>query len=436
VTIKPITAHGFRGMNNLPGMPAKMLDDERRITPTMLLNADATDGGKVLRRDGYDLQVSLEGCHSLWAGSVMLGVANGVLYRIDGTTTTVLSTVGTWPLRYVELDNLVYMASLDWTGIYDLLTGEVRSWGVALPAAPSISLVAGDLPPGTYVLGYTRTENGQVSGNGPLLKITWEGAAQGIQLNNLPTDGQCWITHPNGQKLYLASLDGNVVTGQVPQGVPLPSFTVAPPPGLTDFCQGFGRIWGCVGKKLIYSDPFQYGWFRLANFKPFLEDLVMVAAVSEGIFVNSRESTWFLDGSDPAQMTLKRIGDGAVPGTLVFAQMPGAVVGGGYEISRRLSQLPSPVWMSQKGAVVGTHTGHLVHLTEQRLFINPRTKGASVCRIKEGIPRIIITMQGQKAKAEDEEITIICNNGELYWTILPVIGCGGFSSGGAGEISY
>lgn len=414
---KPITAHGFRGMNNLPVVPAKLLDDERRITPRIILNAEVTDGGVLRRRQGHTRKINLPGVHSLWAGSVMLCVAAGVLYQVEGARATAIDTVDGPEARvnYVETDNLIYLSSLYWNRVYDLLTGTTRSWGVSLPAAPSLSLAQGDLPPGAYTLCYTRTETGRLSGNGPMTQVSWEGGGQGILLNNLSSGGQCWITHPNGQKLFLATVVDGVVTGQVPQAIPLPSFTVAPPPGLADFCQAFGRIWGCSGKKLVYSDPFQYEWFRTASYKPFLEDLVMVAPVTEGLFVNSLTSTWFLEGTSPDKMSLRRIGEGAVPGSLVFAQMPGAVVGGGYEISRRLSQLPSPVWMSKNGFVVGTHTGHLVHLTEARLRINPRSQGAGFYQVKDGIPRLIVSLRGAPTKNEvDTEMNEIFNNGKLF----------------------
>ena len=77
---KPITAYGFKGMNNLPEAAAKLLDRERQITPQVILNADVTDGAVILARGGYVLTKALTGCHSV-AGeesglSVMLCVAD------------------------------------------------------------------------------------------------------------------------------------------------------------------------------------------------------------------------------------------------------------------------------------------------------------------------------------------------------------------------
>ena len=415
---RPITALGFRGMNNLEQAPGILLDDAKRITPRIALNAEVTDGGKLVRRKGYALEIPLPGAHSLWAGSVMLVVAAGNLYRVEGSTAVFLASVTgpQAPVTYQELDNLIYMATPTWQAIYDLLDDSIGSWGLLLPAAPIVTPVAGDMPPGTYTLCYTAADaarGGRLSGNGPLATVSWEGGTQGIRLDNLPAGGQCWITHPNGTDLFLATVVGGVVVGQAPKITPLPTFAVTPPSGLSHFAQAFGRIWGCKGKKLIYSDPFMYDWFRTSNYKPFSEEIFMVAPVADGLFVNSKDSTWFLDGTDPAKMIMKRIGDGAVPGTLVYAEMPGAVVGGGYEMSRRLSQLPSPVWIGAHGYVIGTQTGHLVHLTESRLRMSVRARGAGFFRVKDGVPQIITAMSGVQGNGGDPKLSEIIELGAI-----------------------
>lgn len=420
MAVKLITAYGFRGMNNLAQAPGILLDDAKRITPRIALNVEVTDGGKLVRRKGYALEIPLPGAHSLWAGSVLLVVAAGILYRVDGKSASAIASVTgpTAPVCYQELDNLIYMSTPSWQSVYDLLGGTIRPWGLSLPPAPSVSIVVGDLPPGTYTLCYTRVVaagEGRVnlSGNGPLTQVSWEGGTQGIRLDNLPTGGQCWITHPNGTDLFLANTAYGIVTGQAPKITPLPTFAVAPPSGLSHFAQAFGRIWGCKGKNLIYSDPFMYEWFRTPNYKPFPEEIFMVAPVTDGLFVNSKKSTWFLDGTDPAKMVLKRIGDGAVLGTLVYAEMPGAIVGGGYEMSRRLSQLPSPVWIGAHGYVVGTQTGHLVHLTESRLRMSVRAKGSGLFRVKEGVPQIIMAMSGTQSNGGDPALSSIIELGAI-----------------------
>ena len=342
---KPITAIGFKGMNNLPEAAGKLLDNERQITPQVVLNADVTDGGTIQQRGGFTLSTALTNVHSLAGAerglSVMLCVADGVtypqsLYLVDGETATELGEVtgppGV-PVNCAEINNRVYIGNPYWQAIYDLLAGTMTSWGVPLPAAPSIALVDGDLPPGTYTLCYTNTADGRLGGNGPLVQVKWVGGTQGIQLNNLPAGALAWITQPDGKSLFLAPVSGGVVTGQSPFLQPLPTFMVQPPPGFTHFAYAFGRIWGVRGKQLFYSDPSQYEWFRPQNYLPFLEDLVMVAPVNSGLYVNSLTSTWFLDTAEPGKMVMTRLGKGAVPGTLTYAQLPASLAGGAATLS-------------------------------------------------------------------------------------------------------
>ena len=493
---KPVTAYGFKGMSNLPGFAAKLLDKDRQISPQVVLNADVTDGGVIEARGGYRLAAALTNCHSVVGEecglSVMLCVADlfklktpvmsfvlssdptcpllyfygiadgiavggaynadysvqkGVIYgplpgfgprvskfcRIIGTTATELCEV-TGPrvqVNYAEINNVIYASNPCWKATYDLLAGTVSSWGVSLPPAPDIALVAGDLPPGTYSLCYTNVIGDRLGGNGPLVKIKWEGGAQGILLRNLPEGAICWITHPNGDKLFLAPVTGGVVSGQSPWMKPLPSFMVQPPPGFSHFIYAFGRIWGGLGKRIYYSDPGQYEWFRPANFLPFLEDVVLVAPVTGGLFVSSLTNTWYLEGTDPAKMKSTWVGNGAIPGTLTMVQVPASVAGGAVtsELFGKFSKMPTPIWMAPTGFVVGSHGGNLTYLTENKMNIQVRTQGAGLYRLKNGIPQVILSLFGLPEGASD--LDEMFTRGRIYIPApVEVIGSGGIEISG------
>jgi hypothetical protein len=416
---KNVTAYGFKGMSNLPGAAAKLLDDERQISPKIVLNADVTDGGAINIRTGFKETKALTNCHSLWAGSAMLCVAEGAnapqaLFRIEGEQAWELCEVTgpRAPVNFVEIKDLVYASNPYWKAAYDLL-GTLRSWGISLPPAPRVNLVDGDMPPGTYFVAYTNVEGGRLGGNGPLTKIAWEGESAGLQLLNIPSGALCWVTHPNGGELFVAVVSAGVISSASPGLQPLPTFTAAPPPGFSHFIYEHGRIWGARAKQLFFSDPNQYELFRDGNYLPFTEDLVLLAPVTGGLFANSLTSSWFLDGTDPAQMKMEKVGDGAIPGTLAMAQMSGPSVGGGYEISRKLTQMPSPVWMTKHGIVVGTHTGHVVHLTEAKVRINSRTQGAGLYRVQDGIPQVLMSLYGE-SWGTDETLLRIFEENKLF----------------------
>ena len=137
---QPITAWGFKGMNNLPEAAAKLLDREYQITPQIILNAERNDGGQIIRRKGFKLEIPLPRAHSIWSGSVLLAVADGILYRIEGTTPIALGPVPgpRATVCYDELDNLIYMANPSWEAVYELLSGQLRPWGLSLPPRPHL----------------------------------------------------------------------------------------------------------------------------------------------------------------------------------------------------------------------------------------------------------------------------------------------------------
>ena len=335
-------------------------------------------------------------------------------------------------MSYVEVNNTVYLSNGYWNGAYDLLTGEMRSWGLPLPPSPKTSLVDGDLPPGRYSLCYTTYENGRIGGNGPIATVEFLGDSFGIQLINLPANVLCWITQPNGGEFYLAQVDEDNVIRNPYYTQRLPTLHVIPPPPFACMFARAGRLWGASGNTLYYSHEFRYEDFSLANTIPFPEEIVLMAPIADGIFVNSQQSTWLIKGYDPAKMSVDHVGDGAVLGTLTYA----LVEGGGYEISRKLSQLPSPVWMSPAGVVVGTANGHLVHMTKGRLRLWPMSRGAAVHWMQNGRPITLITLYGTPREREDQDLLNIFKRGKIFIS-APLLhnAQGGVNLSGEGALS-
>lgn len=435
-----VKALGFNGMANVRGTPAYLLDDLKRLTPQFVLNANVLDDGRVVRRGGYQKVIALPGVHSLWAGSVMMGVAPGsneapTLYLFEGYTPQAIAEVGGpvgAPMEYVEVNHQVFLSNGYWSGRYDPANG-LGGWGMPLPPLPQVSTAEGNLPPGTYKLCYTYFEEpNRLSGNGPLMEVSWGGGNLGVKLDNLPANALVWITQPNGKQFYLAPVSESGVISEPYYTQPLPSFGVEAPTALRALCFAHGRVWGAVGGKLYYSDEFQPEWFRPSGFLPLPEDIVMAAPVNQGIFVSSLKTTWFLSGTTPDKMHLIMVGSGAIPGTLTSVLVEGA----GYEISKRLSRIPSPAWATSTGIVVGTHTGNLVHMTEGRLRINPRSRGAAFYREMNGQPLALFSLSGPTRGASDPEVAEINSRGRLYIPAPAKLSLtGGVTIGGEGEFS-
>lgn len=408
-----VVAYGFTGMNNLKESPSYFLDDTKRITPHTVLDADVYDDGMLSGRKGYRRVIPLVRPHSLWGGSVMLVVSEGTLYLIQGEAVVPVCSVSgpkMARLEYVELNSRVHMSNGYWKRVLELVSGETRDWGLPLPSFPEFDQVDGDLPPGKYKLCYTRFYNRVLGGNGPLAEVSWSGGTASLKLKNRPADCLAWITEANGSELFLAPVapDGTLSTPHYNK--PLPTFGVEPPPPMKAICFAHGRVWGADGKSLLFSEEFRAEHFLPDSRFDFSEEIVLVAPVSEGIFVNSLTTTWLLKGKDPYKMEKEKVGDGAIPGSLTFTLVEGA----GYEISKKLSQTPSPVWATRRGFVVGTATGHVVHLTESRLKINPMSRGAALSRVVNGRPQTLITLHGSPVGVQDETLSEDFTRGRIF----------------------
>jgi hypothetical protein len=207
------------------------------------------------------------------------------------------------------------------------------------------------------------------------------------------------------------------ITSQVPTFNPFRSLNIIPPPCFTHFQFAHGRIWGISGRNLYYSEPNEYGdfgWFS-RKYIPFLEDLVLVAAFTNGLYVNSLTSTWVCHGTEPDKFKIERIGDGAIPGTLCLAQIPAKLAAGAVPTQEfgEFSMMPTPVWRSSKGFVIGTHGGHLTLITERRLKLSDRQRGAMLWRWINGIPQIVATTWGVTPNP-DHEAEKIFKKGKLF----------------------
>ncbi len=398
---KAITIHGFYGMSNVK-QTGLLFDEYRRTMPYVVFNADVWPDGRVTARQGYRKVLSLTNCHSMWHdGQIWLCVADNAdgyqaLFQIvgQGERTREITTVEgppNVPMYYARVENTVYLSNGYWRKCLSWPEMTVSDWGVSLPAQPKVSIVDGNLPAGFYRVCYTRHDGQRHGGAGPLSVLGWDGDNGGLQLHNLPEDVAVWVTLTNGEQLFLAEPDDDGVIADLDQitMTPLATLGIGEVPYLLNLAYAHGRIWGTEGPRLWFSEPFAPQWFR--HYEIFEEDLVMVAPILSGVFVSSRHHTWLIDGLVPAEWKIQRVGDGAIPGTLVYGQFEG----GGYELSRAMSQLPMPCWLGRQGVVVGTNAGHLVHVTENRVRMNERERGAAMARQINGVSQVVITSMGQ-----------------------------------------
>ena len=354
------------------------ISEEGVVAPRVILNADVTLEGRIKRRQGFRLAVNLPNAHSLWGNrAVMLCAAEGYLYRIypDASKIQVCTIDGPEDERlyYETAENMVYVSSRYWNGIFDLMNNNVRAWGIPLPGQPMLSQAAGSLPSGVYRACFTNADTkGNLGGNGQIAEIELYSEG-GIAILNRPADAIVWTTEPNGDTFFYAG-EIDAITAN-PSLEALPTFLCAPPEPMTFIRVRFGRMWGVVNDRFVYSEPYRYDLFKVNNYFGYDAEIRMVAATPGGFFIGFADKCLFLAGTQPEEMREQYAGAGVVKGTVAYCNNVG-------ELGNNV-----PLWISKDGIVAGASTGQIVPITLNKVQFSAGQEGMAHSRVVNGAPQ-------------------------------------------------
>ena len=406
----PFRVNAFAGMKNIHDASVKLEN------PTVILNADTNNEGRLIKRGGQSKMIDLAGAYSLWGCKfVMLVAAGGVLYRISqGQAISFGSIAGPGdPLSYEEVAGKVYISNRHWAAVYNPATLSLEQWGIALPQAPRLSVIDGNLPAGVYHVCFTIQNGDEISGNGPLEAIELTEDNSGIWIENLPDNAIVWVTDPNGEKLFYAGNASSVVT--LISVEPLPTFLCSPPEPMENLCYAFGRMWGSVDNVLVHTEPYQVGLTQNTNRFELDQKITMIARVSTGLFVGLENKTVFFAGTEPAKMIQMDAGAGAVKGTLAYCNNLGEL-GDVLGTSEKV-YVDVPVWLSQEGIVAGNPSGRLFNLTNNKVKFTPPQSGAAMYRDVNGTFQFLTSFphgqSGSGVRASDPKAIEAFKNGHV-----------------------
>ena len=196
-----ITIKRFTGMQNIKDSEAFFVA-KGVAEPRVILNADVTERGRLVKRGGFEKIIDLSNGHSEWGGATCHLVMDGTtLKRVVGETATTIENLGglTTPMSYAEVGDLVYLGNKYYMGIFDPETDTISDWGITLPVGPVLSSTSGTMPAGTYHVTFTQTSGDDISGNGPISEIVLSSEG-GISISNRPSGAVVWCTDPKGDK--------------------------------------------------------------------------------------------------------------------------------------------------------------------------------------------------------------------------------------------
>lgn len=134
--------------------------------------------------------------------------------------------------------------------------------------------------------------------------------------------------------------------------------TFISPPAMKHLELWNGRIYGAVGKLLLFTEELAYSWWnQAANAIPFDADIRMIKGVKGGLFVGTSAGTIFLQGTGPHDFIY-------IPVDADKVLEHSAVKIDGSELGE-----PGEVvfWCNSKGIVQASATGTIKLISEERL---------------------------------------------------------------------
>lgn len=356
-------------------------------------NGDLDDAQHFRRRAGW---VNRQGTasRSLWSDNESCLVLQGTsLKRVNADySLTTLATVGANDrLCAAQAPGRLYWSTESTTGV--IVDGVNRSWGVAAPNFYA-SQITGNMPRGDYRIAVTVLNAGQESGARAGMRVN---AAGGIRVFLPAGDKHIYCTGPDGVDYFFAGSTSELTFDihGIPAGAPLLTQFMTPPPPSQAIAFWKGRMLMLSGNVLWYTPAYRLEVVRRdRGFVPMPSRGVILAPVEGGVFVATQDKHYFLGGADPQKWNLTPVADyGAIEGTLAIkysnAGENGAETG-----------LPTPVWTSHRGIVMGTPDGRLLNVTESRYRFGPAVMGSAVIRSHRGY-RQYVSVLNQATLAQD-----------------------------------
>lgn len=383
------------------------------------ININITATGGISRREGTMLLAGFEGAHSLWSpasGAYGLFAHYDALrlltLRADMPAVRTIASGLRWSQRmtYCEHGDVVIFSNGTELGLADP-KGETRMLGVSDPAgAPTVSVVPGGLQVGRYGAAYSFINaRGEESGLSPASFISLE-APGGVGFTlPLPPDDvstiRLYTTPANGELLYQMA--------DVPAGV-LQAAATDDKPGKAATTQFMQRMTGGAivrmfnsrllvarGDTLYFSEPFNPGLTSARhNFVRFQHDITMLEPVEGGVYVGTSAAVYFLAGDGPenfeqgvASLNAPALGASSM---IAAASLP--------EDMERQGDAPCALWLGRLGYSVGTATGVVHDVQNERIDLPEYDAGSMVTYTKNGLVQVVSVVQSEQSNGAGSAI--------------------------------
>ena len=383
----PVKFGSFKGMDNIH-QPYELPRDTLRRA----VNVDITDAGKVRRRKGATLAMSITSAHSLWSDGINgYFVQNNQLLKFNPNGTTTLMgafLAGLNPTSFCATPGgEIYITCKTASAV--IRAGVMNAWGLEVPIVPPTLIAStGTLDAGTYfaVVTYLRAD-GRESGASKQVAITLA-AVGGIAMVAAPnptdatiTKKRLYLTSANGDIFYMVAevlpSDQFVTIGTPTTGAQLRTAHLSPPPFGINLTYYKGRVFivdAATPSVLWFTNGFAYDHVDTRkNFYQFGAPISNIIAVTDGMYVTA-DQTYFITnaGSD----------DAVSESVAAF----GAIAGS----AEVLPNSNDVIWMTERGPLIGRESGVIELIAESSISVGAMANSASIVREQDGIRQFLV----------------------------------------------
>lgn len=386
---------GFpKGMDNVHSDTEIPMDALRRA-----VNVDILDSGKVRRRKGHALINPVSGAHSLWSDNKNKSylVHNNVIKAVlDGGATQDIGVINSNGNRvsYVKVNDDVYFSCATAKG--KISNGVIKPWGIETPTTPPVAIESiGILNAGTYHLAMTFVLNdGRESGASTLSSVILNNDA-GITITGMPVPTspdvvkkRLYVTTANGETLFMARelnpLDQFASVSNDADGQELRTAYLTEPVFSTGLAEVNGRIFmidASNPKTVVHTEAFVFDYVdSRKNFYQFPVDVTLIAATRSGLYVCA-DKTYFIQAAGTDESSQVEIFD--------YTGMANTV--------QMIPSTHEPIWLSERGAVIGHEGGNAEILSSSSLATGTMSNAASMVREQDGIRQYVVVGQQEEA---------------------------------------
>ena len=380
----------FLGINTrLPDFALRVKDSGDWLRDA--INVDIDNAGRCRIRDGQALIQALTAPHSFYEttdGARYL-VRDSALYAITVPTyseTLVKALSSNASMSYFEHDGALYFSNGTDAGM--VVSGTAHPIGMATPAAPAVTNIAGSLHAGRYRVGvtYSNSVTGRESGNAGTtlyelaaagaLRVTLPGASAGATHVNV------YVSELNGSVAYLhstvavgtATLD---ITSLAATTRPISEDYEEPLPAGTNLLMHKGRLCCLNGRYLYYGNPFRFGYYTPTNYVWFDDDVSIAVAVDNGVYVSFGNKTQWISGDlKNPEAVVNLFNYGAVPGTA-------------FELHKTSTEKARVGWFGAKGIIVADQNGQAASVMADSIDLTAPASGCSTVLESDGYRRVL-----------------------------------------------